>query len=202
MAELGLYFTEEDELIIVAAALEMDCKIIPDVNYSLAQYDSLGSAEEYKRYRSRARLFFFLSEEFFRCPLEMRKMDKEGKTVYYISQRSGGPTIYFLGAGLFDQADEKFIRPGAIGYHSTFENTFTGRMEKPPVQLVNTYKSLVKAVQKSATRIKPGKRVFWLGPDARKAVENVAKLVGFEKYSAQELLKRRQQARNSAGPKR
>jgi len=41
----------------------------------------------------------------------------------------------------------------------------------------------------AATRIKPWKRVFWLGPEARQAVENGARLVGYEKYTATELFK-------------
>ncbi len=189
MAELDLYLTEEDELEIVAAALDLECELIPDSHYPTAQFDRLSTLKEYERARARTRSFFFLSDRFFQCPLELRPIEKHGKTVYYIFSRSGGPTIQFLGGGLSQEGGSKVIGPGFISYHTTYENTTRHRMEKPPKELVEVYDSLVKSVRKLATRIKPGKRVYWLGPDARKHVEKSAKLVGYEKHSAAELLK-------------
>ena len=189
MAELDLYLTKEDEPKIVGAALDLGCELIPDLHYPVAQFDRLSTLKDYERSRARTRSFFLLSDRFFQCPLELRPIEKHGKTVYYIFSRSGGPTIQFLGGGLSQEAGSKVISPGFISYHTTYENTTRHRMEKPPKELVEVYDSLVKSAKKLTTRIKPDKRVYWLGPDARKHVEKDAKLVGYEKYSAAELLK-------------
>lgn len=186
MAELTLYPTEYDELPIVDLAFQLGCKLILDLNYPTAEYQSLSTLEEYKRYRASTRLFFLLSEQFFCSPLEMRRIEKDGKTVYYIAD-SGGPLIHFLGGGLFEEAGSKFIRPSSIGHHSRYENNVSHAMEKPPSQLVETYKALQKLIRRSFRHSKPGKVSFWVGPQAVQAVQNGAKLVGFEKYSAQQL---------------
>jgi hypothetical protein len=187
VAELDLYLTENDELPLVAAAFQAGCKLIPDLHYASARYDSLNALEDYKLFRTRTRQFFLLSEKYSKCPLEMRLIEKEDKSVYYIGGR-GGPTIAFLGGGLFNEDASKFIRPGFISYSPRYENTAKKTMEKPPAELIETYQALVKSIKKFTARIKPGNRVYWLGPDARKEVENGAKLVGYEKLSAESLL--------------
>jgi len=188
VAELGLYLTENDELPLVTAALQAGCKLIPDLHYPSPRYDSLTALENYKLFRARTRQFFLLSEKYSKCPLEVRRVEKDDKLFYYIGG-SGGPTIAFLGGGLFYEDASKFIRPGFISYSSLYENTTKKTLEKPSPELVKIYEALVKSVKKYATRIKPGKRVYWLGPDARKEIENGAKLVGYEKLSAESLLR-------------
>jgi hypothetical protein len=92
-----------------------------------------------------------------------------------------------MGGGVFDEAGSQFIRPGYLAYHSAYWNKKDKRMEKPPVGFIEMYQSLAKVVKKSSTRIMPGKRAYWLGPGAEKAVQDSAKLVGYEKSSADEL---------------
>jgi hypothetical protein len=118
----------------------------------------------------------------------MRKILKSGEAVYYISQRSGGPTIQLLGGGIFADNYEKVIRPGFISYFPTYWNTLSSRNEKPPLELIETYKALQNHVKNAAVRIKPGRSVFWLGEDARKAVLKGAKLIGFEQSPIPELI--------------
>jgi hypothetical protein len=187
MAELSLYLTESDELAIVALAFQLSCILVPDLHYPTPRYDSLKTLENYKQYRLRTRLFYLLSEEFQLCPLEMRKVEKGGKIGYYIGN-GGGPRIQFIGGGLFEEAGSKFIRPGSVGYQAKYWNQSNGELERPPAELMDTYKALQKLIRSSFRHSKPGKVSFWLGPEAVQAVQNGAKLVGYEKYSAQRLL--------------
>lgn len=187
MAELTLYLTENDELPIVALAMEMGCRLIPDLNYPVPQYDSVTTIESYRLYRDRTRLFLLVSDRFYLSPLEMRSIKKDGKTIYYLSQRSGGPTIQFLGGGVFEEHGSKFVRPGDIGYHSTYQSTTSSTIEKPPPELVDTYKGLQKLIRRSFSHSKPAKVSLWVGPEAVDAVKHGAKLVGFEKYTADQL---------------
>jgi hypothetical protein len=197
MAEISLYLTENDELPIVTLALQLGCNLVPDLHYSTPKYEPVGTVERYKQYRARTRAFYLTSSIFLRCPLELRRIEKENKTVYYI-ENAGCPSIYFLGGGLFVEADSQFVRPGIISHRAKFWNQSNGEMERPPTELVDTYKALQKLIRSSFRHSKPGKVSFWLGPEAVQAVQNGTKVVGFEKYSAQELLKRSQQARKSA----
>jgi hypothetical protein len=187
MAELGLYMTEGDELPIISLALEMGCKVIPDTGYTTPRYESLTNLKDYKRYRTRERGFYFISDRFFRCPIEMRRILKNDKVVYYIGN-DGGPRLQLTGGGLFEDGDCEFIRPGGIGHQARYWNTSDQTMEKPPSELVETYKALQKLIRASFRHAKPGKVSFWVGPETVQAVRKGAKLVGYEKYSAQQLL--------------
>jgi hypothetical protein len=184
MAEISLYLTENDELPIVTLALQLGCNLVPDLHYSAPKYERVGTVEGYKRFRARTRSFYLISAIFLRCPLELRRIEKENKTVYYI-ESAGCPSIYFLGGGLFVEADSQFIRPGSIGYQAKYLNQSNGVMERPPTALVDTYKALQKLIRSSFCHSKPSKVSFWVGPEAGQAVQNGAKLVGYEKYSAQ-----------------
>jgi hypothetical protein len=187
VAELSLYLTEEDELPLVAEALRLGSKVIPDLQYPSAQYESTTTVEGYKRYRARTRAFYVTSAIFLRRPLELRRIEKENKTVYYI-ENAGCPSIYFLGGGLFVETDSQFIRPGSIGYQAKYWNQSNGEIERPPTKLVETYKALQGLIRRSFRHAKPGKVSFWVGQEAVEAVKNGAKLVGYERYSSEQLL--------------
>ena len=179
MAELDLYLTEDDELPIIASALEMGFEIIPDMPYSSDQYETLNTLDGYRLYRPRTAQFYFLSNLLFRGTLEMRKIEKQGEIRYVIVSP---PLVSFMGGGIFEERGTKFIKQGYVAY---------SRFARISPELTNAYKSLTKIAKRTApTRIMHGesKRVFWLGPQAKQAIEHGAKPVGFEKYSARELL--------------
>jgi len=188
MAELILYPTESDELPIISLALQSGCKLVPDLDYPRPQYECLTNLDDYKNYRSRTRVFLLVSDVFFRHPLEMRQIEKQDLIVYYIFDRTGGPTIFFNSGGVIEEAGVKSVRPGSIGHHPTYW-TEDHRVMKPAAELVETYKVLQKLIRRSFLHSKPGNVSFWIGPDAVEDVKNGAKLVGYEKYSAAELLK-------------
>jgi hypothetical protein len=183
MPEMTLFLTEHDEDMIIEFALSRGCWLVPDVDYPSPRHVPITSIKEYKEYRARTRLFLLMSNEYFRSPVEMRRIRKNDKTVYYVSQRSGGPSIQFLGGGVFEEKAVKFIRPGFLSYYPTFWNTTEQVTERPPASLVATYRLLQTHVKKSALRGKGTFSVFWLGPESTRLVECGAKLVGFEAFS-------------------
>src|SRR5262249_53101319 len=186
MVEITLYLSESDELPIVTLALQLGCHLVPDLHYPTPKYESLGTVERYKEFRLRTRAFYLVSRTFLHRSLESRRIEKENKTVYYIED-ANCPSIYFLGGGLFVEAGSQFIRPGSIGHHAKFWNETSREMERPPAELVGTYKALQKLIRSSFHHAKPGKVSFWLGPEAVRAVQNGAKPVGYEETSAQNL---------------
>ena len=167
MADMNLFMTDEDERRAIAFALQNSCFLVPDLDYDSPKYEMITSVVEYDRYRSRTRHFFLLSDRFFRCPLELRTIQKNGKAVCYISQRRGGPSIQFLGGGLFENSGEKFVRPGDLSYYPSYWNTLESRNEKPSLELIETYKSLQEHIKKTSIRKKLGRSVFWLGEGRR-----------------------------------
>ena len=182
MPELGLYLVEEDEYSLVQLAFDEGCDLIPDLHYNSQRYEKISTLEGYRQYRIRTRLFFLVSEKYFCCPIEMCRIEKDERHVYYISQRSGGPTIQFLGGGLFEKNGQKFIRSGSIAYYPTYWNTTTLQKEKPPSGLPSVYNVLRRGIKRDAIRIKPGLSEFWLCAHARKELLDGANLVGFEQY--------------------
>lgn len=95
MAEISLYLTENNELPIVMYALELGCRLVPDLHYSTPNYESLRTVECYKRSRASTRALLPYSRTFLGRPLELRRIEKENKTVYYI-ENADRPSIYFL----------------------------------------------------------------------------------------------------------
>lgn len=182
MAELILYFTEEDEMALVEDALGRGCTLVPDLDYASPKYESFGTLEEYKRYRSRTRQFFILSDARVRSPLEMHRIEKHGKTVYFIYPTNGGPHIQFSSTGLFLKNGVQLIGPGSLGHYPSYKNTSNQMWEKAPAELIAMFKHFRKFLKNWAMRAIVGQSrvAVWLGPGAVKAVQNGAKLVGFE----------------------
>ena len=181
MPELDLYLSWKDIREFVDHVLQEGAVLVPDFDYQSEEYTAIQDSETFERLRRKTSLFFILKDSYFRSPFEIRKITKRGRVVFYIAQRSGGPTIDLLLSGEFREKGQTWIRPGFIGYHPTFWNTKAHRNEKPPDSLVAFYNSLVKQVKKGAKRIKPGVRAHWVGGHAQELVRQGAKLVGYEK---------------------
>jgi len=190
MPGLQLYQTEADELVLVRAALEEGCWLVPDSSYDAPEAQRLLTAEEYQRVRTKERHFFILSESFVRAPLSMRKITKVGRDVFSISATEGGPFLEFLGGGLFvdDSTEEGRIRPGFLEFSRHYWAAGLSFRYDSPGELEQIFKRLARVVKANSLRIKPGKSAFWLGNDARVQMARGARLVGYEQWSVDQRL--------------
>jgi hypothetical protein len=162
--------------------------LIPDVDYPQKQPALLTSESLFVAARLSVRHFFIIRDDYLKVPLEMRRIEKGGRTVYYISQREGGPTVDFLGGWIFTRGPERFIRPGSLSHYPTFFDTHERRFQKMPKEIVSFFSQLATHLKKSYRRIKPKKVTFWVSSNALSEVERGAKLVGLEDLSVEEIL--------------
>ena len=192
MPGLQLYQTEADELVLVRAALEQGCWLVPDLNYETPEAQRLLTAEEYQHLRTKERHFFILSESFVRAPLLMRQITKAGRNAFYISPSEGGPFLEFLGGGVFvdDSTGEGRIRSGFLDFSRHYWAADLSFRYDSPIELEQIFKRLARVVKANSLRVKPGRSAFWLGNEARAQLASGARLVGFEQWSVDQALSR------------
>ena len=181
MPELGLFLSWRDIEEFVEFVLQEGGALVPDLEYESDQYVVIRDSQSFGQLRRETSLFFILNDSYFLSPFEIRRITKRGKVVFYILQRSGGPTIDLFTGGDFRRSHQHLVGPSSLGYHPTYWNTTTHRNEKSPDSLIIFYKSLVRQIKKGAKRIKPGVRAYWVGKHAQGLVRNGAKPVGYEK---------------------
>ena len=119
-------------------------------------------------YRSHAdameKLFHIQHRDYEQAPLEVSRVrSADGEEVFYVVQRTGGPTVDLLGPYEFEEDGIPRVAGGFISYYPTFWNPLTQSNEPAPVEQKVFYRTLVKHIKMMATRIKAGKRAYWVG---------------------------------------
>jgi hypothetical protein len=167
MAELGFILSKMEEGLLVQDVLDMGAWLVPDIHYQTPELARITMLGDYERFRKVTRLFFILHPSYLRVPLDVREASKEGKSVYFIMQRNGGPTIDFLSSVEFSEGGEHRIKPGFIAHYSTFWNTETQQNEKMPAALLKLYRELSGLVRRLSTPRRTGVRTYWIGKEVQ-----------------------------------
>lgn len=178
MAEVGIVLSREEEANLVKLALSMKAWLTPDLDYVAPWPIRIKTYDDYKVHRQRARLFFILHDSFFVAPLEMRKIEKGGRSVYFIMQRNGGPTIDFLSTVEYEEHGKTHLGPGFLAYHRTFWNPKSEANEVPSEGLISFFKELTRTVKKASIRTKVGVRTYWIGKATTGLLEKGIKHLG------------------------
>ena len=189
MPELQLFMTGRDEVELVKFVLSEGAGLIPDLDYPRPKLELVSNGSEFVSARALTRHFFIVRDDYFKMPLQLRKIEKQGKLAYYITQRKGGPTVDFLASGIFTRDGGTFIRPGMVSHYPTFFDDQKGCFQKTPKELIGFYRDITHFLKESYVRVKPKKVAFWLSPDAQSELRQGAKLIGLEDLSAEEILK-------------
>jgi hypothetical protein len=87
----------------------------------------------------------------------------EGRVVFYVAPKIGGPTLDLLGPYEFAENGKTRIGGGFISYHPSYWNTQTLSDEVAPLALKAFYKKLLNYVRANAVKTKAGKRTYWVG---------------------------------------
>lgn len=184
MRELDLYQVEEDERLLVSRAFEGSCIFVPDVHYKVPEAYYLRTLEAFQNARAGTRHFYILKEPYSKSPFSMREVSKEGEVFYYASPGVGTPSLEFLAGGLFEEKPgTPLIRPGFLAFSREYWSLDLSQKLSSPRELEILFDELCRVVKASSSRVKPGKKVFWLGDNARVALESGARLVGYESWS-------------------
>lgn len=186
MPGLQLYQTESDETLLVNAAFDQGCLLVPDTHLISPEVQKLISIDAFQGARVETRHFYIFCDSLAQSPLSTRKVTKEnGESFYYVSPGVGTPSIEFLGGGIFEEPNTgaHLIRPGFLEFSRKYWTVDLSRELQSPPELESLFKRLSRIVKARSSKIKPGKSVFWLGDDARAEMEDGARLVGYESWS-------------------
>lgn len=199
MPGLQLYQTEVDELLLIRAAFEEGCCLVPDVHSKVPEARRLIDVEEFREERGQTRHFYILTNSMVHSPLSIRKVKKEDDYFYYVSPGVGTPSLEFLGGGLYSgtESGTRLIRSGFLEFSREYWSAdLSAKLPSPP-ELESLFLRLSRAIKTHGSRIKPGKTVFWLGDDAKSQLDGGARLVGYESWSPDKSLLK-SQGRTSA----
>lgn len=163
MAELGFILSKEEEEGLVVRALDASAWLVPDIDHQAPEPLRVTTLREYEECRKSTRMFFIQHPSYVKGPLEMREALKDGKRVFFVMQRNGGPAIEFMSSVEFAEGGRAKINPGFLGHHKTFWNPATQRNEEMPTDLLRLYRELSTEVKRMATREKVGVRTYWIG---------------------------------------
>ncbi len=173
MPQTDTFMAEHDLYYLIQFLLDQDCVLVPDLIYtepSLLMIDSMREFEK-RRTNQGEKLFFVLSESWQNSPLEFGQYKKEERTLYYIKQKVGGPTLDIFAPNLIVQENRCVLPHGYIGYHSRFWNPTENTNEVAPDTLKSAYRKATKHLGKDATKVKLGQRTYLIANNARKKLE-------------------------------
>jgi hypothetical protein len=188
MPDVTMYMTDDDEARFIRFILEEGAWLVPDLDYSEPRVVKITALESYELYRQKlVRKFFIQKDEFNQSPLELRSISKNNKMVHYISQRQGGPYIDFSGGGIFEAEGFRYVRPGECGYYPTYWDTLLRKNQVAPKALRIFYSVLKKFLLQEAKRLLNTKTRPWVLSFAIVAMQNGARLVGFENHMLADL---------------
>jgi hypothetical protein len=183
LAQIDFYISDEDELELLTYALSAGLWLVADRNYETSEYPQVTHIHDYLSVRNDVRQFFIGRSSYVNMPMSMRRVENEGSTFYYIFPRDGGPTISFLRSGTFERNGRQWLRPGFISHYPWYFNPVTKENDKPPRELILTFRKLSNHIKSRSTRIKPGVRSYWISRDAQALVKEGCGLIGLEQFA-------------------
>lgn len=176
MPQLDFYLDEKDKIDLISFIFSEGGYIIPALNYETPAYSIIKSTDEYRSFVNRSNLFFIVHDSYFREPLTWETVNKEGKELFYIPQRVGGPTIDFYSPGIIDRDSTRFIGQGNISHYTSYQSSVRkSNLEAPETQKI-FYKKLCGQIKKGFA-IKVSKRAYWVGNKTLESLRNGSKLM-------------------------
>jgi len=177
MPETGFVLAEPDELLLAKAILDMGAVLVPDLDYPTDEHARIGDIHSFVAHRSLTRLFFVLHPSFQEASLEMREILKDGKQVWYVEQRNGGPAINLLLCVVFSEDQQERISEGSVHHNPIYWCLASNR--PAPISLKQFYAGIVKILKSEAQRQKIGKRNYWVGQATSIALASGQLRLGF-----------------------
>lgn len=164
MPEIGFFVSAEDEACLVSQVFAMGGRAVPAVPYLEPTVTLLTDFPAYSSFRGQTNLFFLEFDNFLECPLEMRRVDSgvnAGR--YFVLQRNGGPVIDLFVPKEYPTEKGMVLPAGSLGYYPTYWNAAAGSNRPVPAALKTTFAELRRHLQRGATKVRCGQRLFWVG---------------------------------------
>jgi len=177
MPQLDFYLDEKDKFELMSFVFSEGGYIIPALNYEKPTYTVVKSTDEYRSFVNRSILFFIVHDSYFKEPLTWETVNKEDKELFYLPQRTGGPTIDFYSPGIIDKNGIRFIGQGNISHYTSYQSPIQKSNIEAPESQKLFYKKLCAHVKKGAFAIKLSKRTYWVGNKTLGSLRNGSKLM-------------------------
>ena len=177
MAELDFILINNEQAKLIDYLLELKAMFIPSLDYERPEFLELINREEIEKTINSLDLngpIFLLWENISRYPLEFDSITKEGKKIYYLMQRYGGPYIDFGPCKIFVEGKDKFITSGSIGHYAKYWIEELDDNIKVSEEIKSKYKEITKFIKTMTKRVKSksGIRYYWVGREAIKMLQN------------------------------
>lgn len=190
MAEIEFFADVVEVKDVVGKLLGEGFQFVPDVHYETDTPVRLTEISGIQEAAATTPHFFLVRNDLLESPISMRKVTTEEKQFHYIDPRTGGPTLQFLwgrGAAI-DSSVRDSLSASWISHYSWYTDSVSQERRAMPKGLIQVYSACAKSIRANGRRIKPGKREYWLFPNAESLVRGGTKLVGLENLPLEEIV--------------
>lgn len=101
MPQTEIICARPDKVDLLKCFLELGCSIVPDRHYPTPTYSEYRRIEEIESFVE-DEFLFALHEDYRESPLEVRRVEKGGEVIHYVSQRNGSPAVELLIPGEYE----------------------------------------------------------------------------------------------------
>jgi hypothetical protein len=191
MSEIEFYAVEEEIVEVFTLLLNMNCSIVPDLQYSSDSITSTNKISEIIKVSSSTSLFFIIRDDLIESPLKLREVNTPTKHFFYLSPRMGGPCLQFYWGKIIHKNNKTSIAASWLSYYPWYEDSITREHKKVSKDLLKIYHDCSKVIRTNRNRIQPGKRMYWISPQIEHLMLNGNKLIGLEEFSIDEILNKK-----------
>jgi|ERR1017187_2395710 hypothetical protein len=188
MAEIEFFAIEEEIIELVRWLLDRQCELVPDCHYESSRVNRMTKEPAIRSLAESTPHFFVIREDWVESPLSVREVTTTDKHFFYIDPRTGGPTLQFYWGRQFETDARKHLSATWLSSYRWYEDSVSHARKKPPKALAGLYSEFAKTVRGSRTRIKPGRRAYWISPHVAELVRAGMILVGLEGMPADQVL--------------
>src|SRR5438874_12294895 len=127
MPQTDAYLCETDIIQVAKLLFQQEAAIIPDLDYSRRELLQISDLKSLQRLLddSIPLLLFAVSPKWQRSPLEMQSTIKQGKKVFFVVQKSGGPSIDIFYPRPLEVRGSLAIPHGFVAYHDCYWNAIS-----------------------------------------------------------------------------
>jgi hypothetical protein len=165
---------------LLALLLQEGCWIVLDKRYQEPKMEVVRSRDALARTLRSANNhgFFILSEKSRRSDLVLREFVKDGKPMWYVPQRTGGPSLDLFYWAPRSMGSVFVLPPGMLAYHSAYIDSVTGKNIPAPVELRELYGVVLARMRRMCSRLKLGSRSYLLSRQASDFLSGGGRLGG------------------------
>ncbi|MBO1317378.1 hypothetical protein [Acanthopleuribacter pedis] len=106
--------------------------------------------------------FFIVNESWLEMPLELSNIIKDGKSIYFIRQRSGGPFIHLYAPLEFQEKNCNYLPSGFPGLHGNYWDYERETHVKTSSQIKKVYKEAIRFAKKGSQKVTTNQRTYYI----------------------------------------